>query len=383
MTFKKSFFMTLLVAAVIAAAFFAGFYTHERLFGNTSHPILDQSYELIKNHGLQPLPEDPLIEYGMIRGMLQAYNEPHTYFVEPVQHELQSDTLGGKFGGIGVTLGRDEANYHIVFPFPGSPAEQAGLQDHDRILAVDGKPITPETSVEDLQAAVRGEVGTKVKLIMGRPPDYQEFEVTIVRTEIAIPSTTWRIEPVEPRLGIIRVSVIAASTPDEITQAIHELQSKGATHFALDLRDNSGGLLTSGVDTARLFLSDGIVIEQQYRDEPVKSFNVEKSGPFFDIPLVILVNENSASASEIIAGALQAQKRALLIGRPTYGKNTIQLVFELKDQSSLHITAAKWWVPGLDTPQPGMGLQPDLLLDQAYGDPDPAILAAIQAFFGE
>jgi carboxyl-terminal processing protease len=383
MTFKKSFFLTLLVAAVIAAAFLAGFFVRDRLVEQMRRPILEQVFDLIKNHGLQPLPENPAIEYGMIRGLLQAYNEPHTYFVEPVQHELQSDTLGGKFGGIGVTLGRDEANYHIVFPFPDSPADKAGLRDHDRIMGVDGKPIGPETSIEDLQAAVRGEVGTKVVLTMARPPEYQVFDVSIERTEIAIPSTTWRIEPIEPRLGIIRISVIAATTPDEITKAIQDLQAKGATHFALDLRDNYGGLLTSGVDTARLFLKDGIVIEQQYRDEPVQSFEVEKPGPFIDLPLVVLVNENSASASEIIAGALQAHKRALLIGRTTYGKNTIQLVFELKDQSSLHVTSAKWWVPGLDLPQPGQGLQPDILLEQALGDPDPAVKAASEAFFGK
>jgi carboxyl-terminal processing protease len=184
----------------------------------------------------------------------------------------------------------------------------------------------------------------------------------------------------------MEINLIAASTADEILRAVKDLQNRGASHFILDLRNNPGGLLTAGVDISRLFLKDGLVIEQQYRGQPVESFKVEKPGPLADLDLAVLINRGSASAAEIIAGSLQAHHRASLIGSPSYGKDTIQLVFDLQDGSSLHVTAAQWWVPGLVSPISGVGLQPDVLVEagdpNAAGGPDPLIQAAIQELFG-
>jgi carboxyl-terminal processing protease len=206
------------------------------------------------------------------------------------------------------------------------------------------------------------------------------IEVSVKREEIALPSVTWHLDAGEPRLGVIEINVIAATTSDEIQKAVKDLQSRGATAYALDLRNNGGGLLDAGIDIARLFLKDGVVMEQQFRGQEVKTYRVEKPGPLADIPLAVLVNGSTASASEIIAGALQAHERARLIGEPTYGKNTIQLVFELRDHSSIHVTAAQWWIPGLDAPRPGKGLQPDVPAKPG-GPPDPVIQAAIKALF--
>jgi carboxyl-terminal processing protease len=157
------------------------------------------------------------------------------------------------------------------------------------------------------------------------------------------------------------------------------------------LRDNPGGLLTAGVDVARLFLKDGVVIEQQYKGRDVETFHVEKPGPLADLPLTVLINGGSASAAEIIAGAIKAHRRAMLVGETSYGKSTIQLVFDLKDGSSLHVTAARWWIPGLEAisglenfsrPEnvyQGKGIEPDIRIGPA-SDPanrDPAVAAAI------
>jgi carboxyl-terminal processing protease len=181
------------------------------------------------------------------------------------------------------------------------------------------------------------------------------------RAEISLPSVTARLDSDRPEVGIVDINLIAASTADEILQAVEALQSRGAVFFVIDLRDNPGGLLTAGVEIARLFLKDGAVIEQQYRGQEVESLAVNQPGPLSEIPLVVLINPDSASAAEIIAGAIQAHQRALLAGLPSRGKDTIQLVFELEDGSSLHVTAAHWWVPGLSQPVGGQGLQPDLL----------------------
>jgi carboxyl-terminal processing protease len=160
------------------------------------------------------------------------------------------------------------------------------------------------------------------------------------------------------------------------------LQTRHAAYFVLDLRNNPGGLLSAGVDIARLFLKDGLIMQQQYKGKDVETFRVDKPGPLDAIPLVVLVNHNSASAAEIIAGALKVNKRASLIGTSTFGKDTIQLVYDLQDGSSLHVTSAHWWIPGLDPPLGGNGLQPDIPIspDLENTTPDPFIQAAIQAF---
>jgi carboxyl-terminal processing protease len=296
----------------------------------------------------------------MIYGMVNAYGDPFTNFVEPVQHELTSDSLEGSYGGIGAKMGFDADGYVVLYPFPDSPASRAGIQDGDRLLAVDGVEITPGDSNEAVLAAVRGPVGKRVTLLIARSPDYETSEISIKREEIPLPSVTWHIEPSEARLGVIEINIIAASTTEELQRAIEDLTERGATHFVLDLRGNRGGLMDAGVDTARLFLSEGTILEQQYRDQPVETFDINEPGPFADLPVAVLVDENTASAAEIVAGALQAHDRAKVIGMPTFGKDVIQLVFDLKDGSSLHVTSAKWWIPGLDHPVGEGGIDPDI-----------------------
>lgn len=363
------------VAGYIAKDFLA--YTSERW------PILLQAHDILQMNGLKDIPAAPTLEYGMIRGMLQAYDDPYTIFVEPVQHELESNTLQGSFGGIGVRLARDGQGNLVMYPLPDSPALHAGVLEGDRLLTVEDLSIDLDTTMETIQASLRGPVGSHVKVSAASPPDYLARQISIERSEFPLPSVIGYLQADEKRLGVIEITVIAASTPGEINRAVEDLKGRGATAFVLDLRNNSGGLLESGVEVARLFLKDGIVIEQQYRGQEVKSYRVERPGPLADIPLVVLVNQHTASAAEIIAGAIQANRRASLIGTPTLGKDTIQLVFDLNDGSSLHVTAAHWWVPGLKISLAENGLQPNILLtieqDQTDGR---AIQLAIQELFG-
>jgi carboxyl-terminal processing protease len=377
------FLFAALQILVISVSFLSGYLARDlpltsSLLTKGRFPVLSEAMSILKDNGLNPLPEPKQLEYGMIRGMLQAYNEPFTVFVEPPQHELQTNQLQGKFGGIGVRIERDAQNYVYLYPLPNSPSLIAGVQEGDRLLSVEDLQIGQKTTNDDVQAAVRGPVGEKVTIAVGRAPDYTPIKFSIARAEVSVPSITWNFSPDEPSVGLVQVQVIADSTPDEVSKAIIDLQSRGATYFILDLRNNGGGLVDAGVDTARLFLKEGTIMQQQYRGQEIRTYKVDQPGPFADLPLVILVNKGTASAAEILAGALQGQKRALLVGTRTYGKDSIQLVFDLSDGSSLHVTAAHWWIPGITIKIGENGLQPDITVAETAA-PQEALQAAIQA----
>ena len=378
MYFRRSFLFSLIAIFCLSTAFFSGFFVHAYYESARDFPVLRQAYRILKNHSLEDLPPPPAIEYGMIRGMLEAYGDPNSTFLEPVQQMLQTDSLQGSVGGIGVELRRDSEGNTIIFPFPDGPAAQAGIQEGDRLVRVGNVNVTPETPMETIQEALRGPEGQSVWLEVLRPPDYVKIEVEIRRENIPLPSTTWYVASKDTRVGVIKISLIASSTPEEVKTAVDDLRKQGVSFFVLDLRDNGGGLLTSGVDTARLFLQDGVVLQQQYRTQIVETFSVEHPGPLVDLPVAVLVNEGTASAAEIVAGSLQSHGRAALIGSPTYGKDSIQLVFDLQDGSSLHVTAARWWLPNRETPLTGTGLQPDFLVSQGATSMDLALTTAIQ-----
>lgn len=386
--FRRSFFLTLIAGGMLIAAFWAGYFVRDRQESPDDLPILLEARRLLLEHGYYPPPPDPSLEYGMIRGMLQAYNDPYTTFSEPAQHELTSNNLAGKFGGIGVQLQRDQEGYIVLIPIRDSPAFKAGIQEGDRLVQVDSQRIQQNTSVDTAQAALRGDVGSIVRITIQRPPEYQEFSYSIQRIEYILPSVNGYLSPLDARLGVIKVNIMAETTPAEISDTIIELQKRGAKAFALDLRDNFGGLLTSGVETARLFLSQGEIMREQYRDQEPRVYAVEKRGSFSEFPLVVLVNHNTASAAEITAGALQVHRRATLIGSQTFGKYTVQLVFELQDKSSLQVTSARWWIPGTNIgalqTDAAQGIVPDLIVaDSPENGVDPAIRSAIEFLFEE
>lgn len=376
-------FIVLLAITLVVLSFYAGYEIRDRSKSNNSSeeqfPLVVEAFEILKKNGLKEMPDTTEIQYYMIRGMLDAYNDPYTVFIEPDDHELQSDQLSGKFGGIGCSIKVESDNTFILYPYPDSPAENAGVQARDQLVAVDSMNINEKTTIEDIQVAIRGPIGQNVQLTIARQPDYSRHTVLITREEVSIPSVTWNSISSESYIGIIQIHIIAATTVDEVKDAIYEMQDSGIVYVILDLRDNSGGLVDAAVETAKLFLKDGIVIHQQYRDQPVSSFIVDKNGEFSSLPLVIFVNQNTASSSEIIAGALQAQHRSLLIGAPTYGKDSIQLVFDLQDHSSLHVTAAHWWLEE-NKSIAGKGLIPDIELPPEHQDEENYIQTATKVF---
>jgi carboxyl-terminal processing protease len=332
---------------------------------------------------MKEIPVDPALEYGMIRGMLEVYDDPYTVFLEPQQHELMSQSLEGKFGGIGAEISMDEGGNWTMFPFPDNPAEKAGIQNGDRLLEIDDSMVTSEWTSAQIQEAIRGPIGEKVKLVIGKAPDFSPIEKTIRRAEIQLPSITWRLDVGSPWIGIITINLMAATTNDEILVAVEKLKTQKATHFILDLRDNPGGYLSAGIEIARLFMSEGVIMEQQYPNKEVQQFKVTQRGELADLPVVLLINRNSASASEIAAGAMQINGRAILVGEPSYGKDTIQLIFDLEDGSSIRVTAAKWWIPGIENSIEGFSLQPDILVIQNEDKSTDDILKAALVYWQE
>jgi carboxyl-terminal processing protease len=380
MKYKRILLFYVLFFTGVALAFGFGYMTRvlQDELKVARFPIFDEAYEILKENAFDSPPPDTKVEYGMIRGMIDTFEDPYTRFVEPVQHELESDQLSGGYGGIGASLEFDPDKNLILHPFPDSPAIEAGILDGDRLLIVDDWEIQPDTPIDQVIAAIRGKEGSKIKIIISRPPHKDTLEFQIIRKEIPLPSVNWYPHILEPRLGIIDVNLIADTTAAEIENAIVDLTSRGSTHYVLDLRGNRGGLLSAGVDIARLFLIDGVIIEEQYRDQEVSSFSVEKPGVLKEIPMVVLVDGDTASAAEVIAGALKLHRRAPIIGKETFGKNTIQLVFSLRDQSSLHVTAAKWWVPDLDPKFGDRGVMPDITISQDETEIDPYINLGIE-----
>jgi len=341
-------------------------------------PVLEQAFDILNNHAYDEIQEITKIEYGMIQGMVEAYGDPYTRFEEPVQHELATDELEGKYGGIGASLESNKDGYIILHPFQDSPSKEAGILDGDQLVRVDSMEILPNTPLDTVVAALRGPEGQWVYIEIIRPPELNRMPFRIKREDIPLPSVTWHLDSEEQWLGIIKVNLIAASTLDEILKAVDDLDSRNATHYILDLRDNRGGLLTAGIDIARLFLDNGIIIQEHYRGQDIKTYDVIKPGPLVDIPLIVFVNTNTASAAEIIAGTLQINNRAVIVGTNTYGKDSIQLVFSLQDGSSLHVTAAKWWIPGLNYALSEAGLRPDIKVEDGEIIGDPYIKTAIR-----
>jgi carboxyl-terminal processing protease len=388
--FSRSFLISISIFFSLAVGFAAGLLARDSLpthlllpvLPRQSLPLLTEAHSILVSNAYDPVPPDTDLEYGMIRGMLQAYGDPYTVFLEPSHSQLESHTLEGRYGGIGATLQPDPEGYILLFPYPDSPAIKAGIIEGDRLIKVDNLDITPGLLMDLIITAIRGPVNQRVTLTVARPPDFLPLEYVIRREEFSLPSVAWRLAPQEPRLGIIEINLISAKTPEEIESAVKELRERDATHFVLDLRNNGGGLLTSGVDTARLFLNEGVIMEQQYAGKDVESYQVNRNGALHEIPLAVLVNHYTASAAEIVAGALQVNERAPLIGAPTFGKNTIQLIFTLQDGSSMHVTSARWWIPGLKFPMGDYGLEPDVRL--AHDEETHTYIdAAISALFGE
>jgi carboxyl-terminal processing protease len=298
------------------------------------------------------------VAWGAIRGALDSLGDPHTTFLEPQPRQREKEDLSGRFGGIGAYVSQAEDGSITLDPMPDLPAEMAGVQEGDAILQVDDTEITADMTVDEVVALIRGQVGTIVRLTLRREGQAEPLVVEIERQEIPSPSVEWRMIEDANAIGYARISLFSSRTAKELTAAIQDMEEQGATGLIIDLRGNGGGLLDAAIDVSSVFLADGVVLYEVDNEGQERAYRVKGGPTFEEIPVVLLVDGGTASASEIVAGALQDQGRAVLVGQKTYGKASVQQVFDLSDGSSVHITSNKWLTP--DRRQiDGQGLAPD------------------------
>lgn len=307
--------------------------------------------DLRESYYEQPIDERDLF-YGAIRGMVAAAGDPYTTFFEPKQAETFLDDLSGEFSGIGAEIGVRDGGLQIIAPLPDSPAERAGVRARDLILQVDGEESL-QMSVEEAVMKIRGQKGTPVVLTLGRvnaeiedsPTGILEtIEVTIVRDTIEIQSVYSREE--EEGIFVIDVRSFNADTQDAFAEAVDEVMSHHQVKgIVIDLRNDPGGYLDIAVGIAGEWIARDVVVQQRERGEITSQYGSEGRGILEGVKTVVLVNEGSASASEILAGALQDYEHATIVGTQTFGKGSVQEYQEYADGSALKVTVAEWLTP--------------------------------------
>jgi carboxyl-terminal processing protease len=317
------------------------------------------------------LPSAKIRTYGAIRTSLRLLDS-YTLLVEPQPRQLERDQLRGVYGGIGATVWRDAEGRIALDPFPESPAERAGLRKGDILLAIDGELVTGGTRESDVEARFHGEVGTRVTLTVSRPT-ISALDLTITREEIERPSVTWRMETA--RVGYIGLDRFTERTDAEVAGALQALEQAQAWGLLLDLRGNAGGLVDSAVAVAGRFLQESDIV-LYHRSRAGEQTLRAQSRDSVALPLVVLVDAHTASAAEIVAGALQDHNRALLIGEATFGKGSVQEVYDLSNGSSVHITTAIWLTPDRNQIDQ-RGLTPDIAVRNSHTPGDEQLDRAV------
>lgn len=376
----------LIVAALVGVGIFAGGFVAAGLVddegprvlaGVTPSPELGktvenklevfwEAWEYVQDHFYQgPVDPGKLIE-GATRGMVRASGDPYTDWVDAEHAKVDRNRLEGQFEGIGANVQLSEDGFlRIERPLPGSPAEQAGLKPKDIVLAVDGVSTKGKT-LEELVVIVRGPKGTPVVLTVRSEGETGSHDVRIIRGEVRVPSV---VAKMTDEFGYVRLSNFGTHTTEELIESLRNLREAGAKGIVLDLRNNPGGLLDAAVNVAGQFLpKDTVVLTEKSRSEGDVVFKAPAGGQALDLPLVILTNAGSASASEIVAGAIKDHARGKLVGKTTFGKGSVQVPFELRDKSVVRVTVAIWQTPS-GTHLVGAGIEPDFILEADAQEP--------------
>jgi carboxyl-terminal processing protease len=305
--------------------------------------LVDEVLELLEEDFYGEIPDDQTLTHGAIRGMVQTLDDPYTSFVEPKVADILREDATGSFEGIGATVRMREDGYlEIVQPLPDHPAEAAGLQSGDLIVSVDGESIVGIGLYEALNM-IRGPADTDVTLEIVRPGESDSFEVTITRARIKNPIV--ESEMLDDDIAYLRLTEFSRTARERLESELQMLLKENPKGLVFDLRGNPGGYLNQAIQVADLFLDKGLVaIERDSRGNEQR-FSSRNGDLGEDIPLVVLVDGGSASASEIVAGALRDRDRAVLIGQPTLGKGSVQIPHDLSDDSQLRVTIARWFTP--------------------------------------
>lgn len=371
--FTKSFSFGLLLAIFFGIGFFVrgSFLVHNTMaFSEISLPegvsesdfnIFWETWKTLS----QKYPfdeEEPSVReriYAATAGMVKSFGDPHTVFLPPEDAKLFSQDVSGAFGGVGMEIDTKDGLVTVVAPLKGSPAEKAGIKSEDIIFAVDGISVHG-MDIDSVIGLIRGKKGTPVVITILRDTSSSErFEISIIRDTIAIPTIDTR--KISPDIFYIALYSFTENSPELLKESLIDFKTSGARGLIFDLRSNPGGYLHAGVEIASMFLPEGSIIVKEHAGESDQDVILRSVG--YDLiskktPLIILVDGGSASASEIVAGALQEHKRAKLLGTTTFGKGSVQELIELSDASALKVTVAQWLTPNNISLSEG-GLTPD------------------------
>ena len=372
---KKSIFLVVVTTAVVTfTATMFGFYA---LMGFNGQKVKDVlrffgALRFIETQYVRDVDYTRLLD-GAISGMVKTLDDPHSIYLDQQMYELMRSHTEGSFGGIGIVMGFKDNKITVISVMEGTPSEAAGIKTGDEIIAVDGTP-TSEIEPEGVALRIRGAVDTEVTLRIRRAGE-EDKEYTVRRATIQVHTVAGEMLPDTDGIGYIRIASFSEHTAAEFKDAYHALEDQGVKGMIIDLRENPGGLVTSCVEIANMLVPKGPVVSVVQRDGTREEYASNLAEEKY--PLVVLIDGNSASASEILAGALQDTGAATLIGETSYGKGSVQVVLPLYDDDGLKLTIAKYYTPSGRSID-GTGIEPDVAVKpQADGAKDVQLMKAI------
>ena len=316
---------------------------------------------------------------GAISGMVKTLDDPHSIYLDPKMYELMRSHTEGSFGGVGIVMGFKDNKITVISVMEGTPSEAAGIKTGDEIIAVDGVP-TSEIEPEEVVLHIRGEIGSEVTLRIRRAGE-EDRDYVVRRATIQVHTVAGEMLPDTDGIGYIRIASFSEHTADEFKDAYHALENEGVKGMIIDLRENPGGLVTSCVAIANMVVPKGPVVSVVQKDGRREEYKSDLSEEKY--PLVVLIDGNSASASEILAGALQDTGAATIVGETSYGKGSVQVILPLYDDDALKLTIAKYYTPSGRSID-GTGIEPDVRVEpQADGAQDVQLLKAIDVMKGK
>ena len=322
--------------------------------------IFTEIFSKIKSDYVENIEDSTLLK-NAIRGMLQGL-DPHSAYLDKDSYKELQEGTSGEFGGLGIEVGYEDGFVKVISPIDDTPAKRAGIKAGDLIIRLDGKSAKGISLMEAVKM-MRGKPGSEIELTILRGGEEKPFNVTIVRDIITVKNI--KAETIEPAFVYIRISNFQMHTVDDLSKALVKLENENNNMLkglVLDLRNNPGGLLNAAVGVSDLFLDKGLIVYTEGRVKGSKlKFNAKPSEMFKDIPIIVLVNGGSASASEIVAGALQDHRRAIIMGERTFGKGSVQTILPMNDETALKLTTARYYTPSGRSIQ-ASGIEPDMIV---------------------